>query len=563
MVSNPPTIQTLPTLVVGMIIEYLEGRSRRSFYSNIDDHNMFKEVLTPLTFVSERWRTAALYSICDNCTLKYDYFRKTIEVGFPAWPAGLSCSFVDKHCLVKHVIVKVATWADSRDSAFSETFDKPQYESLVFPSATTMELHLGRPLYDAPYLDLEAAEEQAASFASSLLCLVPAAANINIMIHFSEYQATDYHRPYSALLYELCQPTTKELRIVSKYRQLPLSFDLRNTSVLTSITHDVSDHYMAFAVLAYQNASTLETLRIRLEDKGKSWLGLLDGGTKRPAVYSRLAVLNIHITEDFHIQFRGRNWERNDDVEPFPSLSELVATGHYRFADDVLFRGNGKSMQILNLPFSAIDRNALGEFKVLERDGVSRMSRVCIGRTPSYDYGGYLAEPQASLIRLQVHSILETATTLEFWNDTSGRAIIAAIASAPGTAILQRLDIGNMALDAAHIIWIVSAIPSLVVITCDISEAGTYAFYIPVPMNMHNRYNDNGLLDSCFRKLCVPNTTTVSGSRIANVAMAVAAKCPSLVHVDMPLKLRKEFSRRISRTGQLNGGTLSRLAFPK
>ncbi|KAJ2910709.1 hypothetical protein GGI21_000600 [Coemansia aciculifera] len=561
MVSNPSAFQTLPTLVVDMIIEYLEGRFRRSSHSNINDHNMYKEALAPLVLVSERWRAAVLYSICDNCTLKYNYYSKTIEASFPAWPISLTRPSADKYSLVKHVVVKATTWADSRDSVFSETFDNPQYVDLVFPSATTLELHLGKPLYDVFKGDLEAAKMQVARFANSLPRVLPAAANINVMIHSSDGWENPYQDVYSALLSELCQATTKELRIVSKFRDLPMALDSCGASGLSSITHEIDDHHSEFAILAYRNAKTLETLRIRLDRQGKSWLKLLTGGTKTLAVYSKLAVLNIQSCGEYwHSAIRDK-WAVGNDMESFPSLSELDVTGLYPFADNVLFRGNGKSMQILSLSFSAIYSDVLGEFKVLERSGFSQMSRVCIGAVYNYSHRMHLDERQTLSIRLQVHSILETATTLGFWNDTTDYAILGALASAPVTTILQRLDIGNMALDAVHIIQIVSAIPTLVVITCDISEAGADIFVIPESKRLHSHYNDNDLPGICFRKLCVPNMTNASGSRIADAAMAVATECPNLMHVDVPLRLRKDFSREISRTGQLNGSAFSDLAF--
>ncbi|KAJ2900567.1 hypothetical protein IWW38_000444 [Coemansia aciculifera] len=223
---------------------------------------MYKEVLAPLVFVGARWRTAVLVSICDSCSLKYNYYSKSIELSFPAWPVGLSCPSADKYSLVKYVVIKATTWADARSGSFSETFDKPQYEDLVFPSATTLELHLGKPLHDIQHKELEAAKEKAASFAGSLPRLVPAATNVE----------------------------------------------------------------------------------------------------------------------------------------------------------------------------------------------VSRMDRVCISRAARYSYMKPLAGRQAPSIQLQVYSILKTAVALEFWDDTTDYAILGALATAPATTILQRLDIGNMALGAVHII---------------------------------------------------------------------------------------------------------------
>ncbi|KAJ2908469.1 hypothetical protein GGI21_002855, partial [Coemansia aciculifera] len=60
----------------------------------------------------------------------------------------------------------------------------------------------------------------------------------------------------------LCKTTVKKLRIVSKFRKLPMSLDFCGASKLTSITHKVNDHDSKFAMLAYRNLSTLEALYI-------------------------------------------------------------------------------------------------------------------------------------------------------------------------------------------------------------------------------------------------------------------------------------------------------------
>ncbi|KAJ2892665.1 hypothetical protein IWW38_003130, partial [Coemansia aciculifera] len=45
--------QTLPMLLVHKIVEYIEGRPRMFFATDMDKHNKQKAVLTPLLAVSE------------------------------------------------------------------------------------------------------------------------------------------------------------------------------------------------------------------------------------------------------------------------------------------------------------------------------------------------------------------------------------------------------------------------------------------------------------------------------------------------------------------------------
>ncbi|KAJ2104549.1 hypothetical protein GGI09_000052 [Coemansia sp. S100] len=140
MASSRCQFQTLPMLIVYKVIEYLEGRRRTAFNSDIDEHNKTKAVLTPLLRVSERWRMAALDSICDNCKFDFDASCNSVEVTYPAWPADFLYPRFRKNHLVKRVVVAATLWADLYIGKFCEVISRPQYESLMFSSATTLVL---------------------------------------------------------------------------------------------------------------------------------------------------------------------------------------------------------------------------------------------------------------------------------------------------------------------------------------------------------------------------------------------------------------------------------------
>ncbi|KAJ2467774.1 hypothetical protein GGI03_001380 [Coemansia sp. RSA 2337] len=105
-ISKPPplTFQILPMLTMHKTVEYLKGRSKYSIGLNMDKHNKSKAVLTPLLSVSERWRRAALESICDNCALDFDHSHEAREIVFPAWPADFKLAQLRKSNMAKSVV---------------------------------------------------------------------------------------------------------------------------------------------------------------------------------------------------------------------------------------------------------------------------------------------------------------------------------------------------------------------------------------------------------------------------------------------------------------------------
>ncbi|KAJ2814706.1 hypothetical protein GGI24_006294, partial [Coemansia furcata] len=78
-------------------------------------------------------------------------------------------------------------------------------------------------------------------------------------------------------------------------------------------------------------------------------------------------------------------WDKINDVVMFPNLSTLEVIGAYHFTDDILFRGNGATLQTLYLPFKTIADNTLGELGILEREGVARMKQIRFGDVTERD----------------------------------------------------------------------------------------------------------------------------------------------------------------------------------
>ncbi|KAJ2431831.1 hypothetical protein GGF41_000356, partial [Coemansia sp. RSA 2531] len=391
--------QTLPMLVVCKVVEYLEGRSTNSFELSATEHHERKVILTPLLLVSKRWRTAALESICDNCELAFIHSRRAFEVRFPAWPADYSYPRFRKTHLVKQITVSAFLWKDISASVNSQ--------------------------------------EKVVAFTRSLLQFTPIVASVIVKFESVSNAASYNEQLYGALISELYQGRVSSVDVYSGLNGTPLSLSLTGTTGLTSIAHGSNISCAPFASLAHLNARTLKTLEIIISEE-KNWLDLLYGGTETPTAYTSLTTLVVEIT---NIPYDAI-WAAIEDGEPFPVLSTLVVEGKYPFNDGLLFRGNGKTLQSLSIPFSAIARNVLGRFSVLKRSGVARMAQICIDDVTEMDTE-FLAGRAGVPIEQQVHRILEVATLLDYTGDTTNAQTFSSIKTAPTTAILQHLRISK------------------------------------------------------------------------------------------------------------------------
>ncbi|KAJ2686705.1 hypothetical protein IWW39_003453 [Coemansia spiralis] len=541
--------QTLPMLIVYKVVEYLEGCPRKLHGSTSDEFKKKSDTLAPLLMVSERWCAAALASICSVCTLSFSHSREAIEVRFPGWPSSIPHAPFRKTHLAKKVIALADVWQNLCDGKFCEVITLPQYETLSFPSAKFLEFRLSKAVKEevavahnsqspsAPTPEI--GREQVASVARALLRLVPTVIDMDMTVCTIGDTEPNYIQLYEWLVTELCRGRVDRLQIWSWTRGVVLPLRLDDISGLTSITRGKNVSNSAFSRLAYLSAGTLKTLEILLTEV--DWLDLIFGDTDDPVVYANLVSLKLEIGE---IPY-GTTWAAIEAVEPFPVLATLEIYGGYPFADDLLFRGNGGTLQNLCLPFSALCRNALGRFNVLRRSAVTRMNSICIDEAVDADQA-FLIENADFAFEQQVHHILEVAYSLVLPNNPEEYRLYHSLLSAPKAAILQRLDFGDLVFSASGLFEVVAALPSLSSLTCAISGFGQGIEAIPPkerPISLHTKYYP---LSQNFRTLIPVYYRDSSAKEMAHVAMLLAVVCPSLRAVIVPPMQRSEYSREIA-----------------
>ncbi|KAJ2861036.1 Spliceosome-associated protein 49 [Coemansia aciculifera] len=530
-------------LIVHKVVEYLEGRRKNSFSLDIAKHNAKKTVLVPLLLVSERWRTAALESICDNCEISFDYARRAVEMDLPAWPADFSYPGFRKARHVKRVVVKVGFWRDMCDDTFTKTIVRPQYEGVAFPSANSLEIEMRQADNITYGYDYKAPTSQVkvVGLAHSLLQLVPAATGVVVKFISANSTVPDYMKLYGTLISELYQGRVNAIRIDSKLPGAPLVLNLSSTPGLTSIAHGPNVASASFACLAYLNAKTLKSTRINITTEA-DWRGFIYGGTTTPAIYTSLAELYLVINDTSY----QMTWTAIEDIAPFPALNVLSVDGGYPFDDDLLFRDNGATLQYLHLPFSAIARNGLGRFNVLKRSGVTKMSRVSTGYVSDLDKSFMTVHPDVPISR-QVRHMLEVAAQLKYATDTPGGLIFHALCAIPNMAVLQHLEFGQLWCAVDDIIKLLVVLPNLVSLSCGVCKLQAALEAIPVserPSRLRAQYYP---LSRNFRTLHVayPSDTTTA-EEIAYAAIVIAVLCPNFVQMDLPPEQRREFGREIA-----------------
>ncbi|KAJ2883630.1 hypothetical protein H4R27_002635 [Coemansia aciculifera] len=292
--------------------------------------------------------------------------------------------------------------------------------------------------------------------------------------------------------------------------------------------------------LAYLNTDTLKVLSIKAETQD-NWLLLIYGDTETPAVYSSLVTLTLDIVYTPY----DTSWTAIEEAEPFPALSTLALVDGYPFDDDLLFRGNGMTLQNLQIPFGAIARNILGRFGVLRRSGVTQVRSVRVSGIFDED-DAFMSENANVPIRQQVHRIMKVVTSLSLLSDVVGHPLFKSIKAAPKTSSLRHLEYTDEIPTLGGIISVVAALPSLVILTCQVQRVGSTITNIPVDERPRRLREKHYHLSDNFRVLRILHATEVPAKEIAYAAMLLAVLCPNLVQVDLPPGMRNMFGREIA-----------------
>ncbi|KAJ2826049.1 hypothetical protein GGI24_003004 [Coemansia furcata] len=212
----------------------------------------------------------------------------------------------------------------------------------------------------------------------------------------------------------------------------------------------------------------------------------------------------------------------------FPNLSTLEVTGSYPFTDDLLFRGNGATLQTLYLPFKTIADNTLGELGILERKGVTKMKKIRFGNVTERDKI-IIKGNGRERISQQLDRILEVATGL--WLSSDGRKYEVYLSMIRTTCVanVRYLDFCKLTFRHDHVIRTIRALPNLVSFTVaitHISEHGPISDYIKKASDLYKRN---------------------SGDDIAKEAIRIAIVCKNPVQFHVPPHEHHRFKHTVSR----------------
>ncbi|KAJ2839349.1 hypothetical protein FBU31_000713, partial [Coemansia sp. 'formosensis'] len=346
--------QLLPPHVVKPIVKHVVGSSRLRFAGVKPATVEYKKLLEPPLQVSDNFRAIA-YSLYYNDYKIYIYVQSDkVDIEGCSWTRYID-SLDHSDCLISRKIQLRVHVCDIYEGKAFQLLTTEPYDYSAFRNARELTFDLVTKCSwdeDSEYT-FEGADANILAFVQRIKKMAPRVCTIRLSItDMDGYLISRSGARMRFLLSNLSKLTTTTL-FANRGSQLMECPDLALACKLTSIEVDIDKYASKILQLTRLTAETLLTIHIwSFYDVDVSGLIRDDHGDNNYVEYPCLRTLTMTF---FHPHTRRQEspdiWQKSTftGAVPFPSLRRLVLKAGYPFGDDVVFRGNGTTLEYLEV----------------------------------------------------------------------------------------------------------------------------------------------------------------------------------------------------------------------
>ncbi|KAJ2059023.1 hypothetical protein GGI17_004663 [Coemansia sp. S146] len=330
---------------------------------------------TPLLRVCHNFRAFVFARFCRECALYLCSEPNEHHVTRRSWPLrfhGFDCYPTNR--LAKKLEIALDAWDVYSGKALQQLSSAP-YDGCAFPLVRVLTFNIR---FVDDYLSEDqninsppGTEANILAFVQRIKEMVPRVYEIYQNVGDTDYELLDDHGVHTTLLVSQLYGIVETTVISRRNRDLVVSPGLAPIGNLTSIVYDLDWLDYRVSVLIRQSSQSLQTLHIRVNETSDI-SGLIrdpvDGG--QYIEYPRLHTLYIHGSDAG--QRRGFN-----GAVLFPGLRRLTLLSRYPFDDDVLFRGNGATLEYLKVVLYSETVGLLRKYNVFTPTSHPKL-RACI-----------------------------------------------------------------------------------------------------------------------------------------------------------------------------------------
>lgn len=314
--------QALPELIIDKIIHfYFRGPECKW------------EAMSPLLWVCQSWRSAALQNLLDEYTIN---------------PVEEADGFILLHFGLYKPKSEISHWVKRLRLYVKLPAEWPFLDNMVVPIFSNV-------WSLAIYIELSSLELDDGGLSSSKIIekytqdvrlFAPNATSVSISVKYQSKDSTSQQAKdqLSQFLISVAFNVNELTRIYFKEGSLPAGFDI-----------------------VCKNARTLQVLGIREYTTFGSFSELIfEKSTGEFMVYPNMRHLKIVILN--HRESYKMLRPKSPGAVPFPYLQNLECPGGYPFGDDVLFRGNQHTLRSINIMLCLTEVSILTEYRVFAAD---------------------------------------------------------------------------------------------------------------------------------------------------------------------------------------------------
>ncbi|KAJ1960705.1 hypothetical protein GGI12_003658 [Dipsacomyces acuminosporus] len=362
-----PLAQCLPEEILDEILYHVTGlRSvRRTQYSK-DCPSVHKDLLAFLS-VCASWRSVAL-----------PLFYMDMRITTDGKATGLIKSFKFVHDFddvithkaegfVRRVQVQVPL-IGVLNGSITDLLSIPKYAQAVFASVFHLTFYVS--FESSPEGDEEMFSSNAMSFCDRMRQLFPNYKTLYVNV--GNIRLNDYCPAMSDIITRMTKVQQGAFYYTGTTGYLHMS-DLNNLAKLTHVDLLTTYGNQDVTELVRCNSQTLEYAKIG-GMKGTACVRLIQGTDNTALAYPRLRKLYIYAMD----KSRSSLCIPPEKGAPFPILSHLSFTAKYPFISDIMFRGNNKSLEYMELFISSKMAKTIRNFDIFAKGRYPKLNYIAL-----------------------------------------------------------------------------------------------------------------------------------------------------------------------------------------
>ncbi|KAJ2859737.1 hypothetical protein GGH94_005939 [Coemansia aciculifera] len=545
--QNLSAFQLLPEHVVKLIVDHVACPSRHKLDGARLTSHVSSALQIPLLWVCHNFRAFVFTRFCSDYAL---YLRSELDayhVTRCSWPLclqGLNCYPTNR--LAKRLEVTLDIWDIYSGKSLQQLSSAP-YDGCAFPLVRTLAFNIRvykhseeKRDYDHPTEDYKipppGSEAKIYAFVQRVKDMAPAVSEIYLDTRDTDFEPSECNESHALLLVSQLYRVVETTIVSERNNDLVFSPGLAPIGNLTSIKFDIHGCDYSILPLVRQNAQSLQTLVVRLlMNLDISELIQYPGDGGKYIEYPRLHTLDISGSD-------ARQRPGFNGAVPFPNLRRLTLLLRYPFDDDVLFRGNGATLENLSMMLHPAVVALLKRHNVFTRTSHPKL-RVC-------SYGFRDDEPSAfDTASDYVKFVLSIAPAapVQMLHALSGssEALMPALSLLGGHTSIQVLSMYRVRLSFWDTLIFIKSLPllsDLHTMAPTLGDIPQGVTDVDLPEYVHSTYAPMGKRFRCWH--IAPHSKTVN-VELVTFMLLLALACPNFDYAAVYKDYREPFMKEM------------------